>query len=208
MRFAAMILIVLCACAVMPYAATAEEVTAVDAAEQADTGPLAVSPPVVIAVPPASDPTAAPAPTTPPVTPVTPVTSSWSDLGWKVAQWAFDALCALLGFLILAFGRWLLNKTSNEALKHVITQATDAAGMAVASVQQTFVDAVIAGGGKLSVDQEKEALAKALAAVKTILGTKGMDALQSALALGQSEAEAWLVHALESKVQAAKVVAP
>jgi hypothetical protein len=199
MRFAlTFVIVALCACALMPVqTAGAEEVSATDAAEQADAGPLAVSPPSVIAVP-ETPPIAATMP------PATPAASSWSDLGWKVAEWVVNGLCALLGFAIILFGRWLAGKTANEKIRHIINQAVDAASTAVQSVQQTYVDALIKGGGKLTPEQQAEALSKALTACKTILGSKGLDTLQSALALGQSDLETWLTHHLEEAVAQVK----
>jgi hypothetical protein len=193
MRFATLVLMVLCVAALaMPGEVYADdaEVTAAAAAEEADAGPIAM-------------PATAPEPTPPASAPAAADSSIWSTLGFRVSEVVANAVGAMIALALGLLARWLTSKTSNERVRALIAQANDAAQTAVAAVQQTTVDALkAAGDGKLTKFEAKEVAAAALASAKLILGTKGLATLQSALALGQTELEAWLTARVEASVQA------
>jgi ferritin-like metal-binding protein YciE len=122
-----------------------------------------------------------------------------------VNQIIATTVAAILIWALGMLGRWLASKTSNEKLRAVVYQAIDAAETAVSAVQQTYVDALVAAGGTMTDAQKSAALAQALATAKGILGTKGLATLQSALALGESAADAWLTSHIEAAVQQKKI---
>ena len=122
-----------------------------------------------------------------------------------VNQIIATTVAAILIWTLGMLGRWLASKTSNEKLRAVVYQAIDAAETAVSAVQQTYVDALVAAGGTMTDAQKSAALAQALATAKGILGTKGLATLQSALALGESAADAWLTSHIEAAVQQKKI---
>ena len=122
-----------------------------------------------------------------------------------VNQIIATTVAAILIWALGMLGRWLASKTSNEKLRAVVYQAIDAAETAVSAVQQTYVDALVAAGGTMTDAQKSAALSQALATAKGILGTKGLATLQSALALGESAADAWLTSHIEAAVQQKKI---
>lgn len=133
--------------------------------------------------------------------------STWASLGWQLASYVVPVLGALLAALV-GFGiQWLRAKTAGLKWQSVLDQLHDAVDTAVAAVQQTTVDALqrAAADGKLTEAEAKAAFDTALAQVKTILGTKGLAALQSALQAGQETLEAYLRSKIEAAVQAQKV---
>jgi hypothetical protein len=183
----------------MAFAEDSPDATAVEAS-LAPPPPAAAMPDVPEAAPDPATPAvpeivapAEPAPSTAP--------STWSALGWQLAGYVVPVLGALLTALV-GFGiRWLTTKTSNLRVHAVLNHVDDLITSAVAAVQQQTVDALkkAAEGGGLTDDQQVQAFNAALAAVRTILGTKGLAALQAALGAGQES----VVQYLESKIEAA-----
>lgn len=131
---------------------------------------------------------------------------SWSGIGWQLAGYVVPVLGSMFVALV-AFGiAWLRSKTDNMQWRRVLDQTDDAVRTVVAAVQQTMVDAMdrAAESGKLTKEDASLALAKALAQVKEILGTKGLDALRSGMGAGRDALDVFLRAKIEAEVAARK----
>ena len=93
-------------------------------------------------------------------------------------------------------------KVQNEYLKGVLVRVDDAVFTAVKDLQQTVVEQIKAASadGKITDDEKKQIKDKALAAVKSHLGTKGLAEAASVLGLGGGALEGLLSSKVESAV--------
>ncbi len=179
---------------------------AVESPEPAAPPPATVEAPAAEpAAPPPEEATAEPA-EPPPPPPAADDAPGWSDIGWKLVEYTIPVLGAFLAALVGFAIRWLNSKTSSLRWSTVIQMAGDAARTSVLAVQQTYVDAIVANGGKLTLEQAEEASKKALAATRLALGTKGLDALKAAISGGEAEVTEWLTNRIEAAVGVAKRV--
>jgi hypothetical protein len=188
---------------------TAQEVppdaTAAAPVEEPAPAPAPVETPEAEPEPPLEEATAAPAEPDP-TPPAAEDVPGWSSIGWKLVEYMIPVLGAFLVTLVGFAIRWLNSKTSSLRWSTVIQMAGDAARTSVLAVQQTYVDAIVANGGKLTGAQALEASQKALAATRLALGTKGLDALKAAISGGEAEATEWLMNRIEAAVGVAKRV--
>jgi hypothetical protein len=131
------------------------------------------------------------------------------DVGWRVLEISIPIVGAVVVWALGMLGRWLSSRTSNERLRTLIMTVQDAASTAVTATQQAYVSGLAREPGAPLTDAQKaEALSRALTACKSVLGTKGLAAVQAAIGFGQAELEAYLTHQIESAVSGAKKVSP
>jgi hypothetical protein len=127
------------------------------------------------------------------------------EFGWRALEIATPIVAAVLVWALGMLGRWLSSKTKNERVDALIGQVQDAAQTAVTATQQAFVSALARDpGAPLSDAQKAEALAKALSALKSVLGSKGLDAVKAGIGVGQAELDAFLTAHIEEQVGLAK----
>jgi hypothetical protein len=202
MRFVLMLMVLFCAATV----AQADDVTVEDAPAAApDVAPVAVAPAAVVVLPVEVPSVVVAEPVPAEVTVVAPQEDepwTWTGIGWQLAGYVVPVLGALLTALV-GFGiQWLRAKTASLRWQSVLDQLDEAVDTAVASVQQTVVDGLraAAADGELTKAEADDVFAKALAAVKATMGTKGLAALQSAMQVGQEALEAYLRAKIEAKV--------
>jgi hypothetical protein len=193
------------ATAAAPVEEPAPAPAAVEVPEPAAPTPAPVEAPAAEAAPPLEEATAEPAEPTP-TPPAAEDAPGWSSIGWKLVEYTTPVLGAFLAALVGFAIRWLNSKTSSLRWSTVIQMAGDAARTSVLAVQQTYVDAIVASGGKLTEAQALEASRKALAATRLALGTKGLDALKAVISGGEAEVTEWLTSRIEASVQSAKKV--
>lgn len=192
--------------AAAPVEEPAPALAAVETPEPEAPPPAPVEAPAAEAAPPLEEATAEPAEPTPTQPPAAEDVPGWSSIGWKLVEYTIPVLGAFLAALVGFAIRWLNSKTSSLRWSTVIQMAGDAARTAVLAVQQTYVDAIVKSGGKLTEEQALEASKKALAATRLALGTKGLDALKAAISGGEAEVTEWLTSRIEANVQAVKKV--
>ncbi len=117
-----------------------------------------------------------------------------------------QALATLLttGFLLaLGFGvQYLVQRSGNSLLQGALTRLEDAIGVAVRDVHQTYVAAIKEANmdGKLTMDEQKEALRRALESVKELLGMKGLKIILRAFGIGSGGLDSFLTSRIESEV--------
>lgn len=109
----------------------------------------------------------------------------------SAAGTAVLALIALgLGFAI----RWLHQKTQSDLLVRVVRGVSSAARLAVQEVWATYVKALkdASADGSLTDAEKAEARSRAIALLKSYIGTKGLALLCSSLGLDQSVIDQYL----------------
>lgn len=107
----------------------------------------------------------------------------------------------IIGLLVtwasLKLPEWVKAKVKNESVEGVLMRLTTLAFTVVQEVQQTFVSNLTSP----TPEQLKEARDKALAALKTYLGPKGLEELKKVLGLdGDTAVERLLITFIESAV--------
>jgi len=131
------------------------------------------------------------------------------EFGWRALEIAAPIVAAVLIWALGMLAKWISTKTQNERIRSLIETVRDAAATAVSATQQAFVSGLARPcGEKLTDEQKAEALARALAACKAVLGTKGLDALKTAIGVGQAELDAYLTAQIEDQVGQNKPVKP
>ncbi len=109
---------------------------------------------------------------------------------------------ALLG-LIGVVGNFIREHTKSVRVQRVTDALSDAADDAVRTVAQTYTDAIKEKKGSLTEDEQREALRRALAVVKTNLGTRGVAEVQRLLGSG-TDVDQRLISANEAAHHPAK----
>jgi hypothetical protein len=104
----------------------------------------------------------------------------------------------LLAMLVKELHALFAAKVKNERLRGVLDRLDDAAGVVVASVEQTVVSKLdpkqpLGANGRAARDA-------AIAELKTHLGARGIDEAKEVLGIGDSDLEKILVSYIESKV--------
>jgi len=123
------------------------------------------------------------------------------NIGLKVLEILSPLLLAALTWAAAKLAQLIRAKVQNEYLKGVLVRLDDAVFTAVKDMQQTVVEQIKAASadGKITDDEKKQIKEKALASVKSHLGTKGLAEAAAILGLGGSALEGLL----SSKVEAA-----
>ncbi len=123
------------------------------------------------------------------------------NIGLKVLEILSPLLLAALTWAAAKLAQLIRAKVQNEYLKGVLVRVDDAVFTAVKDLQQTVVEQIKAASadGKITDDEKKQIKEKALAAVRSHLGTKGLAEAAGILGLGGGALEGLL----SSKVEAA-----
>ena len=124
------------------------------------------------------------------------------SIGLKVLEILSPLLLAALTWAAAKLAQLIRAKVQNEYLKGVLVRVDDAVFTAVKDLQQTVVEQIKAASadGKITDDEKKQIKEKALAAVKSHLGTKGLAEAASVLGLGGGALEGLLSSKVESAV--------
>ena len=124
------------------------------------------------------------------------------SIGLKVLEILSPLLLAALTWAAAKLAQLIRAKVQNEYLKGVLVRVDDAVFTAVKDLQQTVVEQIKAASadGKITDDEKKQIKDKALAAVKSHLGTKGLAEAASVLGLGGGALEGLLSSKVESAV--------
>ena len=124
------------------------------------------------------------------------------NIGLKVLEILSPLLLAALTWAAAKLAQLIRAKVQNEYLKGVLVRVDDAVFTAVKDLQQTVVEQIKAASadGKITDDEKKQIKDKALAAVKSHLGTKGLAEAAAILGLGGGALEGLLSSKVESAV--------
>jgi len=124
------------------------------------------------------------------------------SIGLKVLEILSPLLLAALTWAAAKLAQLIRAKVQNEYLKGGLVRVDDAVFTAVKDLQQTVVEQIKAASadGKITADEKKQIKDKALAAVKSHLGTKGLAEAASVLGLGGGALEGLLSSKVESAV--------
>lgn len=116
--------------------------------------------------------------------------------GDKVLMWVLTAAGVALSAFILA-------QMSAGKAKEIVARALSEVGAAVLEVEQTFVRAIKEGSadGTLTATEKAEAKARAIATIKSNIGTKGLAKLAKILGV---DIDGWLANKVEAVVGAQK----
>jgi len=116
------------------------------------------------------------------------------NIGLKVLEILSPLLLAALTWAAAKLAQLIRAKVQNEYLKGVLVRIDDAVFTAVKDLQQTVVEQIKAASadGKITDDEKKQIKDKALAAVKSHLGTKGLAEAAGILGLGGGALEGLL----------------
>ena len=123
------------------------------------------------------------------------------SIGLKVLEILSPLLLAALTWAAAKLAQLIRAKVQNEYLKGVLVRVDDAVFTAVKDLQQTVVEQIKAASadGKITDDEKKQIKEKALGAIRSHLGTKGLTEAANVLGLGGGALEGLL----SSKVEAA-----
>jgi hypothetical protein len=132
------------------------------------------------------------------------------SIGLKVLEILSPLLLAALTWAAAKLAQLIRAKVQNEYLKGVLVRVDDAVFTAVKDLQQTVVEQIKAASadGKITDDEKKQIKDKALAAVKSHLGTKGLAEAASVLGLSGGALEGLLSSKVESAVHDLRRSAP
>jgi hypothetical protein len=132
------------------------------------------------------------------------------NIGLKVLEILSPLLLAALTWAAAKLAQLIRAKVQNEYLKGVLVRLDDAVFTAVKDMQQTVVEQIKAASadGKITDDEKKQIKDKALAAVKSHLGTKGLAEAAAILGLGGSALEGLLSSKVEAAVHDLRRTAP
>ena len=132
------------------------------------------------------------------------------SIGLKVLEILSPVLLAALTWAAAKLAQLIRAKVQNEYLKGVLVRVDDAVFTAVKNLQQTVVEQIKAASadGKITDDEKKQIKEKALAAVRSHLGTKGLTEAAAILGLGGSALEGLLSSKVEAAVHDLRRTAP
>mgnify|MGYP001577004250 FL=1 len=132
------------------------------------------------------------------------------SIGLKVLEILSPLLLAALTWAAAKLAQLIRAKVQNEYLKGVLVRVDDAVFTAVKNLQQTVVEQIKAASadGKITDDEKKQIKDKALAAVKSHLGTKGLAEAAAVLGLGGGALEGLLSSKVEAAVHDLRRSAP
>lgn len=130
------------------------------------------------------------------------MTMDKAELGLKVLEILSPLLLAALTWLAAKVAQLISAKVKNEYLRGVLVRLDDAVLAAVREVHQVTVEALKAANadGKLTPEEKAQVKAKAIEAVKSHLGMKGLGELAKVLGLGGDAVEKMLSTRVEAAV--------
>jgi hypothetical protein len=123
------------------------------------------------------------------------------SIGLKVLEILSPVLLAALTWAAAKLAQLIRAKVQNEYLKGVLVRRDDAVFTAVKGIQQSVVEQIkeASADGKITDDEKKRIKEKALASVRSHLGTKGLAEVARILGLDGGALDGLL----SSKVEAA-----
>lgn len=123
------------------------------------------------------------------------------NVGLKILEILSPVLLAALTWAAAKLAQFIRAKVQNEYLKGVLVRLDDAVFTAVKDLQQSVVEQIKAASadGKITDEEKKQIKDRALASVKSHLGTKGLAEVAKVLGLEGGALEGLL----SSKVEAA-----
>lgn len=132
------------------------------------------------------------------------------SIGLKVLEILSPLLLAALTWAAAKLAQLIRAKVQNEYLKGVLVRLDDAVFTAVKDLQQTVVEQikVASADGKITDDEKKQIKDRALAAVKSHLGAKGLAEAAGILGLGGAALEGLLSSKVEAAVHDLRRSAP
>lgn len=132
------------------------------------------------------------------------------NIGLKVLELLSPLLLAALTWAAAKLAQLIRAKVQNEYLKGVLVRVDDAVFTAVKDLQQTVVEQIKAASadGKITDDEKKQIKEKALAAVRSHLGAKGIAEAAGILGLGGGALEGLLSSKVEAAVHDLRRSAP
>jgi uncharacterized protein YidB (DUF937 family) len=124
------------------------------------------------------------------------------SIGLKVLEILSPVLLAALTWASAKLAQLIRAKAQNEYLKGVLVRLDDAVFTAVKDLQQTVVAAIkeASADGRITDDEKRQIKDKALAAVKSHLGTKGIAELAGILGLEGGALDGLLSSKIEAAV--------
>ena len=122
-------------------------------------------------------------------------------IGLKILEILSPVLLAALTWAAAKLAQLIRAKVKSEYLRGALVRLDDAVFTAVKDLKQSVVEEIKAASadGKITDDEKKRIKEKALASVKSHLGTKGLSELATVLGLDGGAIEGFL----SSKVEAA-----
>lgn len=125
-----------------------------------------------------------------------------ADIGFKVLEILSPILLAALTWLAAKVAQFINAKVKNEYLRGALVRLDDAVLAAVREVQQVTVEAIKAASadGRLTAEERAQVKTKAIEAVKSHLGMKGLAELAKVLGLGGDAVEKMLSTRIEAAV--------
>lgn len=125
-----------------------------------------------------------------------------SELGLKILELLSPVLLAALTWLAAKVAQLINAKVKNEYLRGTLVRLDDAVLAAVREVQQVTVEAlkIASADGKLTPEERAQVKAKAMEAVKSHLGMKGLAELAKVLGLSGDAIERMLSTRVEAAV--------
>ena len=139
------------------------------------------------------------------------------SIGLKVLEFLSPVLLAAVTWAAAKLAQLIRAKVQNEYLKGVLVRLDDAVFTAVKDLQQSVVEQIkaVSTDGKITDDEKRQIKERAVATVKSHIGTKGLAEVAKILGLGGSALETLLsskveaaVHDLRQSADAATGVAP
>jgi hypothetical protein len=123
------------------------------------------------------------------------------NIGLKVLEILSPVLVAALTWAAAKLAQLIRAKVKSEYLRGALVRLDDAVFTAVKDLQQSVVEEIKAASadGRITDEEKKRIKEKALASVKSHLGTKGLSELATVLGLDGGAIEGFL----SSKVEAA-----
>ena len=132
------------------------------------------------------------------------------SIGLKVLEILSPVLLAALTWAAAKLAQLIRAKVQNEYLKGVLVRLDDAVFTAVKDLQQSVVEQIKAASadGKITDEEKKEIKEKAMAAVKSHIGTKGLAEAAKVLGLEGGALEGLLSSKVEAAVHDLRRAAP
>lgn len=132
------------------------------------------------------------------------------SIGLKVLEILSPVVLAVLTWAAAKLAQLIRAKVQNEYLKGVLVRLDDAVFTAVKDLQQSVVDEIKAASvdGKITEEEKRRIKEKAISAVKSHLGTKGLAEVAKILGLEGGALEGLLSSKVEAAVHDLRRTAP
>lgn len=132
------------------------------------------------------------------------------NVGLKILEISSPVLLAALTWAAAKLAQLIRAKVQNEYLKGVLVRLDDAVFTAVKDLQQSVVEEIKAASadGKITDDEKRQIKERALASVKSHLGTKGLAEIAKVFGLEGGALETLLSSKVEAAVHDLRRTAP